>query len=633
MPKTHSTTKQGEGKSSERAPRTSGWADMAALGKFVKPYWYWALLAPLFMVVEVWMDLLQPRLIVDIVDVGIANGQLDVVVNTGLKIVGLALIGAVGGAGCTVFAVLAGFGFGTDLRDALYRKVQSLSFANLDQLETGKLVTRLTNDVTQVQNALMMLLRIMVRVPLLLVGSLAMAISTSLQLSPLFIVLIPLVLAITTFIIGRAFPLFRQVQDRLDGLNTVTQENLMGVRVVKAFVRGDHEITRFKKTNMDLMTLAVKAGRTVTLGMPLMMLAMNMGLVGVLWFGARYVAAGTLQVGQILAFVNYLMRTLFSLMMLSWLVLAFSRAGASATRIREVMDAEPTVQNRPGAMMAWGKAPGDGVALVADGGNGAGGNGAGTAVWSGAQGAVAFEHVTFAYDGEEHEPVLTDVNLTAKPGEMVAIMGATGSGKSTLVHLIPRFYDVLEGRVTLDGTDVRDLDMGTLRRQIGMAFQEPILFSGTIRDNIRYGRPEATDEEVEAAARMAQAHDFIVGFEDGYDTVLGQRGVNLSGGQKQRLAIARALAMDPAVLILDDSTSSVDVETEAAIQAALAGFARQRTTFVIAQRVSSVLTADKIVVLDRGQVAAEGTHTELLASSPIYREIYTSQLGNGGANG
>lgn len=567
---------------------------------FIKPYWHWALLAPLTMLVEVAMDLLQPRLIQRIVDVGIAQRDLEVVLTTGLTMIGLALIGAVGGAACTVFSVLAGQGFGADVRESLFRKIQSLSFSNLDELETGQLVTRLTNDVTQVQNAVMMLLRIMVRAPLMLIGSLVMATLTSLQLAPLFVVLIPMVLLVVGIITGKAFPLFSKVQEKLDNLNTIMQENLMGVRVVKAFVRGNHEINRFGQSNQDLMNLTVKAVRTVAVGMPLMMLIVNLGVAGVLWFGAIQINMGNLMLGQVIAFVNYLMSTLMSLMMLSMLIMHISRAEASSKRILEVLESKPGIDEK--------FAEGDVLT---------------------AQGHVVFENVTFSYDGEEQEPVLKGVTFEAAPGETVAILGATGSGKSSLIHLIPRFYDVKNGRVTIDGQDVRDMDTSSLRRNIGIALQEPILFSGTIRDNIRYGRPEATDEEVIAAARIAQAHEFIEAFPNGYDTILGQRGVNLSGGQKQRIAIARALLVNPAVLILDDSTSSVDVETETAIQNALDTYMGSRTCFIIAQRISTVLNADKILVLDAGTIAAQGNHEELLVTSPIYQEIYESQLGNG----
>jgi ATP-binding cassette subfamily B protein len=570
------------------------------LSSFLKPYWRWAVLAPLLMVLEVSMDLLQPRLIQRIIDQGILQSNMDVVIHTGLWMVGLALIGLVGGMGCTVYTVLAAQGLGADLRDTLFRKIQSLSFGNLDRLETGTLITRLTNDVTQVQELVMIMLRVMIRTPLLLVGSLIMAILTSPSLALLFVVLIPVVLIALILIINKTFPMFGQVQQRLDALNTVMQENLAGVRVVKAFARSNHEIGRFGQTNDRLMNQNLMAVRTSAITMPFMMLALNAGTVGTIWFGGRWVIGGSMDVGQVVAFINYLMQALMSLMMVSMLIMRVARAEASAQRIQEVLDSTPDVQSRAGAPTDF--AP---------------------------QGRLTFENVSFNYKGADHDSVLKNISFVAEPGQTVALLGATGAGKSSLVNLVPRFYDVNGGHVTIDGVDVRDVDEHALRRQIGIALQESVLFSGTIRDNIRYGRPDASDDEVIAAAKMAQAHDFISRFPDGYDSVVGQRGVNLSGGQKQRLAIARALLMNPAVLILDDSTSAVDVDTEARIQDALARLPHKQTRLVVAQRISTVLGADKILVLDDGAVVAEGTHDELIESSPIYREIYESQMDTG----
>ncbi len=570
------------------------------LFSFLKPYWVWATLAPLLMLLEVAMDLMQPRFLQRIIDVGIANSDLTVILHTGLWMVGLAVVGIIGGVGCSFFAVLAAQGFGADLRSALFGRVQILSFANVDELETGKLITRLTNDVTQVQEVVLILLRIMVRAPMMLVGSLLMAVITAPQLAPLFVILIPVVIIGLVLIINRAFPLFSQVQARLDALNTVMQESLAGVRVVKAFVREAHQIMRFGEANNRLMAQNITAVRTVAVTMPFMMIALDSGVVAALWFGGVQVSAGGMHVGQVIAFINYLMQTLMSLMMVSMLLMRISRSEASAVRIQEVFDSEPKVRNKPDALTEFTS-----------------------------QGRVAFEDVMFSYPGSEDDPVLCDVSFVAEPGQTVALLGATGSGKSSLVHLIPRFYDVTGGRVTIDGVDVRDIGEATLRRQIGTALQESVLFSGTIRDNIRYGRPDASDEQVIAAAKLAQAHGFISALPDGYDAMVGQRGVNLSGGQKQRLSIARALLIRPAILILDDSTSAVDVETEGRIQEALEALSENRTTFVVAQRISSVLAADKILVLDDGRIAAQGTHAELLAASPIYREIYASQLDDG----
>jgi ATP-binding cassette subfamily B protein len=394
--------------------------------------------------------------------------------------------------------------------------------------------------------------------------------------------------------------MFTRVQERLDTLNGVMQETLAGVRVVKAFVRGAHEEARFGKANVNLTNQAVEAARIVAIMPPFMMVIINLGIIAVLWFGGRLVVQGEMHIGQIVAFVSYLSTTLFSLMMVSTMVIQLARAEASARRIQEVIDMTPDIQDQPAPI-----------------------------VMEKITGRVVFDSVTFSYNGNTGDAVLKGVSFTAEPGQTVAILGTTGAGKSSLVHLIPRFYDVKSGRVTIDGIDVRELDQESLRRQIGIALQDVVLFSGTIRDNIRYGNPEASDEQVIAAAKAAQAHEFIMSFPEGYDTQLGQRGVNLSGGQKQRIAIARGLLVNPAILILDDSTSAVDVETESKIQEALETLMRNRTSFVIAQRISTVLNANKILVLDDGRVAAEGTHHELMVSSPIYREIYESQLGSG----
>ncbi len=567
------------------------------LARFLKPYWHWATLAPLLMVLEVSMDLLQPRFIEQIIDEGVAKGNLPFVLTTGLWMIGVAIIGLIGGVGCGVFTVLASQNFGADLRQTLFGKVQALSFGNLDKLETGGLITRLTNDVTQVTEMVSMLLRVMVRVPLLMVGSLIMGYFTSPRLSLLFVVLIPIVAIVLVQVINRAYPLFGGVQQRLDRLNTVMQENLAGVRVVKAFVRTSHELGRFRRANEDLTNHNILAVRTVAVTMPLMMLALNAGIVAALWIGGGRINSGEMQVGQVVAFINYLMQALMALMMISMLTMRFSRAEASSLRIGEVLASEPQIKNKANARTDF--VP---------------------------KGAIQFEDVSFRYNDSHGEPVLKAINFSAQPGETVALLGATGSGKSSLISLIPRFYDIDSGRVTIDGIDVREIDEVTLRQKIGFALQESVLFTGTIRDNIRYGRPEASEEEVLAAAKAAQAHDFISNFPDGYDTSVGQRGVNLSGGQKQRIAIARALLTDPAVLILDDSTSAVDVETEAKIQAALATLRQGRTSFIVAQRISTVLAADKILVLDDGRVVAAGNHTQLMTSSPIYREIYASQL-------
>lgn len=555
----------------------------------------WAILGPAFMSLEVAADLMHPRLLQRIVDVGIANRDLTLVQNTGLLMLLLTVFGIFAGGACTVFATLAAQNFGADVRGALFAKVQSLSFGNLDELESGALITRLTNDVNQVQEVVLLLLRVMVRVPLLLVGSLILAIITSPRLAIVFIPLIPFVVAVLVVIIQLTYPLFARVQQRLDALNTVVQENLSGVRVVKAFAREDREAARFGDANTNLTAINITASRLSALTQPLMMIALNVGVVATLWLGGVRVVSGELEVGRIIAFVNYLTQTLFSLMVVSMLVVRLSRAEASGVRIGEILNALPHIAPHLNA-----RTP----ATI--------------------EGRVAFENVSFTYRGEG-DPALKDVSFVAEPGQTVAVVGATGSGKSTLVSLIPRFYDATSGRVTLDGLDVRDWDENALHSAVGVALQEAILFSGTIRDTIRYGRPYASDDEVRAAAQMAQAQEFIDRLSEGYDTRVEARGVNLSGGQKQRLSIARALLPHPQVLILDDSTSAVDVATEARIRAALAHESATQTRFIVAQRVSAIRDADLILVLDDGCLVAQGTHEMLLESSPVYREIYESQ--------
>lgn len=570
------------------------------LFRYLRPYWRWAVLAPLMMTLEVAMDLLQPRMVQRIIDQGLARHDLNVVLQSGAWMVVLAAVAVGTGMACAYYAVLAAQGFGADLRRALFAHVQSLSFADLDRLETGGLITRLTNDVNQAQEVVMMLLRVMVRVPLLLFGSLVMAVLTSPRLSLLFVPLIPVVLAALIWIINRTYPLYHEVQRRLDAVNTVLQENLSGVRVVKAYAQSAREMTRFGAANDWLMEGNIGAARLSAVTLPVMMLSLNLGVVGALWFGGHFVVAGDLHVGQLVAFVNYLMQTLMALMFVSMLVVQIARSEASAQRIQEVLTTVPSIRNAPDARQEFVPT-----------------------------GRVAFENVSFSYNGGQGDPVLRNVSFVAEPGETVAVLGATGAGKSTLVALIPRFFDVTAGLVTIDGLDVREVDEAALRSQIGVALQESILFSGPIRDNIRFGRPEASEEEVVAAARMAQADEFIRRLPEGYDTVVGQRGVNLSGGQKQRVAIARALLPHPKILLLDDSTSAVDVRTESRILEALRTEAGGQTRIVVAQRISTVLNADKILVLEDGALESQGTHAELLERSPIYREIYESQVGAG----
>jgi len=549
------------------------------------------------MLLEVAADLIQPKMMAGIVDIGIANRDLAYVYRTGAGMIGIALIGLIGGTGATIFSCTVAANYGKDLRGGLFEKVQSFSFAELDRFKTASLITRLTNDVTQIQHIVMLSLRMLVRAPLLAVGGVMMALSINAGLASVLLISLPLLGVALTLIMSKSFPMFTVVQKRIDKLNGVMRENLTGARVVRAFVRSGYEKDRFGKANEGLSKASLRAVRTVNLTAPAMMAALNISLVAVLWFGGIKVDFGTMSVGEVMAFVNYITQILMALQMVAFLTVNISRAKASSERLAEVLDAESSITG-PAAPEG---APGEGK--------------------------VEFRNVSFCYEGASGDPVLKNVDVTAFPGRTLAILGATGSGKSTLVNLIPRFFDPTEGTVLVDGTDVRDMDLAGLRASVGMVLQDPVLFTGTIRDNIMWGKADATDEEVTEAAKAAQAHDFITSLPEGYDTVVGQKGANLSGGQKQRLAIARALVRKPRVLVLDDSTSAIDMGTEERLQAALKEYMRGRTTIVIAQRISSVMDADEIIVLEDGEVVARGTHHQLVEGSEIYRDIVRSQLG------
>lgn len=580
---------------------------MIKLFSYLRPHWLATLLAPLLMLLEVCMDLLQPILMASIIDKGVLASDFAYIRDTGLLMLGAALIGLAGGVGCTVFSSIASMRFGADLRQDLFRKVQTFSFRNLDELKTGSLITRLTGDIVQLQTTVQMLLRIFVRSPLLAIGSIVMAVILSPKLAAILAIAVPLLFAVMFLLIRKTLPLFSTVQMRMDRVNTVLQENFSGIRVAKAFVRQAYENDRFGRANADYTDVAIKAQRLVAVNMPILTMILNVCIVAVLLLGGRQAIHGSFDVGRLVAFINYVTQVLFSVSSVAMMLVRISSAKVSADRIQEVMATEPDIVNaagpeRVGGPVAAGEWTGEGT------------------------GGVTFDRVTFAY-GDEDQAVLRELSFSVRPGQNVAIIGATGSGKTSLVGLIPRLYEASRGRVLIDGRDVRDYELQALRRRIGIVLQESILFTGSIRDNIRFGKPEASDEEVIAAAQAAQAHEFIAAMPEGYDTRLGQRGINLSGGQKQRISIARALIMQPDILILDDSTSAIDMGTESRIQAALARLMQGRTSFLVAQRISSVLDADKILVLDEGRLVAEGTHSELLASCELYQDIYRSQLG------
>jgi ATP-binding cassette subfamily B protein len=568
---------------------------------FVKPYWKRAVVALILLTSLVFMDLSIPRLIERIIDQGISKHNQPLVLQTAAIMIGISILSTVIAISNSILSVQVGESTARDLREALFLKIQKYSYGNLDQQQTGQLMVRLTSDSSAVQRLVQVSLRIGTRSPLLFVGSLILMFNTSPSLALTMLPLLVITSAVIVFFIVKMEPLFRSVQQKLDRLNNVLQENIAGVRLVKSFVRADFEGERFETANEAFTDHSVKVMRFMSSMSPALTVFVNIGMVIVIWAGGLQSIHGSLTIGQIVAFTNYLLTTMTPLTMMTQLSQTWANGLASARRVSEILDTVPEIQDAPQA----------------------------AALPEPVRGKVVFENVNFHYNGNGDEAVLKGVDLVAEPGQTVAILGATGAGKSTLIDLVPRFYDTSSGRVLIDGVDVRQIKVDSLLAHVGIVPQEAILFSGTVRDNIRYGRPDATDEQVIAAAKAAQAHDFIMEMPMGYDSHVEARGSNFSGGQKQRIAIARALLLNPSILILDDSTSSVDVETETRIQDALDKQMHQHTSFVVAQRISTVLNADKIIVIDKGRIAAQGTHKQLMQTSPIYQEIYESQLGNG----
>ncbi len=571
--------------------------------KYVRPYWKYFVLTPLCMIVEVLGEVFMPKLYSRILNVGVATHDVGAVAATCALMVLTALLMMAGGVAAAWFGSNAAVGFAADLRRDIYARIQRFSFANLDRFPTGSLVTRLTNDVTQLQNFVNLLLRMFFRAPGMLIGALIMAISMNPRLALVLAVAMPLLVIVVGAVIAVGFPRFTAMQAKIDGLNATVQESLTNIRVVKSFVREDFEKQKFARANAELKTAGLRALGVVVALMPIIMLLMNLTTVAVVWFGGNQVIAGDMPVGDFSAFITYINQILFSFMMLSMLFMNTSRALASSRRIREVMEAPIDLNDDQAAHPD---------ARVTRGG-------------------VEFRNVTFRYYKNSEDGVLKGVSLKIEPGQTVGIVGSTGCGKSTLVSMIPRLYDADEGQVLVDGIDVCDYSLFHLREGVGMVLQKNVLFSGSIADNLRWGDETATDEQLVAAARAARADDFIRGFADGYETELEQGGVNVSGGQKQRLCIARALLKKPKILILDDSTSAVDTATEAGIRRAFAEELKDSTKIIIAQRITSVMEADRIIVMDDGAITGVGTHAELLASNRAYQEIYHSQMDGKGA--
>ena len=566
--------------------------------KYIRPYLAAFICGPILMIVEVIGEVLLPKFMANIINVGAAQRNVPYIVSMGVVMILTALLMMLGGIGGAYFAAKAAISFSSDLRSDVFGKVQKFSFANLDQFSTGSLVTRLTNDITQVQNLINMALRMMLRAPGMLVGALIMAFVMNAQLALVVLVVMPVLVLLIALVIRVAFPRFEIMQKKLDTLNSTIQEMLINVRVIKSFVRGSYEEEKFARANEDLKKSGLAAFKVVILNMPIMMVMMNATTLAVVWFGGKQILAGNMPVGDLTAFTSYIVQILMSLMMLAMVLLQSSRALASLHRITEVLDTQVDLTD-------------EGCALPEK------------RVESG---RVEFRGVSFRYYKNSQEKVLDEISFTVESGQVLGIIGSTGSGKTTLVSMIPRLYDADGGEVLVDGVNVRDYSLKNLREGVGMVLQKNVLFSGSIMENLMWGDPHASRQEIERCAADAQAAPFIASFTDGYETELGQGGVNVSGGQKQRLCIARALLKKPRILILDDSTSAVDTATEARIRESFTSTLRDATKIIIAQRITSVMGADVIAVLDEGRIVGLGTHEELLAGCEAYQEIYYSQM-------
>lgn len=580
---------------------------MKIYAKYVKPYWYAFILGPILMIVEVLGDVVMPKLLQLVIDNGIninGTGDISYILKIGILMVitaGLMLLGGVGGA---YFAIKASVNFAGDLRQDVFEKVQKFSFANIEKFSTGSLVTRLTNDITNVQNLVAMALRMMLRAPGMFIGALIMAFMTNARLAAVIVVIIPILAVVLFLIMGRGFPRFKIMQTKIDRLNSVVQENITNARVVKSFVREEREIEKFEDANSDLKNSTLRALNIVIFTMPVMTLAMNITTIAVVWFGGNQILVGDMPIGTLTLFTTYTVQILMSLMFVSFIIITGSRAVASSERIKEVLMTEIDLNDDEAlANMEDGKE----LPLVKEG-------------------SIEFRNVSFRYYKKNKQNVLSNISFKVEPGQTVGIIGSTGSGKTSMVQLIPRLYDADGGEVLVDGVNVKEYRLDDLRNGVGMVLQKNVLFTGTIEDNLRWGNENAGHDEIERIAGYAQADTFVKSFSEGYNTVLDQGGVNVSGGQKQRLCIARALLKHPKILILDDSTSAVDTATEAIIRSNFMKEIPDTTKLIIAQRISSVINADKIIVMDDGEIVGMGVHGELIKNCETYQEIYYSQM-------
>lgn len=567
--------------------------------KYLKKYWYIAALSPLFMILEVSMDLIQPDLMSRIVDDGVLAENMEIILNVGIRMVIFTVIGCIGGILSGVFGNIAAQSFANDLRKDAFSKVMKMSFQQTDKFTTGSLVTRLTNDITACQDFVGMALRMMVRTLMQFIGGIYMVLNIDVVFGLVLLVTLPIQLIIVAVVLKKGAPLFGVVQSKLDRVNSVVQENVSGARVVKAYTREQYEIDRFGAANDELCNTNLRVQKLMALLIPVLSILMNASVLAIIYMGGLQVQAQQLEVGRIMAGITYITQILMSVMMIGMMFQQVTRASASAKRIREILDADPVI--------ASGEFDGN----------------------TGEQGTVEFRNISFRYPGVQAGNVLEDISFKVNKGETVAILGATGCGKTSLVNLITRFYDATEGTVLVDGVDVKEYDLDALRKKIGFVLQKSELFSDTIENNIRWGKPDATDEEVRNAAEIAQAAEFIEGFTDGYKDVIAEKGASLSGGQKQRLSIARAIVKKPEILIFDDSMSALDLTTDAKLQRALRENLGDTTVIMIAQRVASVMGADKIAVIEDGRLAAFDNHENLMKSCDVYQDIYSSQMREG----